>query len=187
MIHFGHAVDYVQHVLGYGFVNWPHGTLKNRRTRINLVDADGKIIKENVPKTADDTIFVVGTLSTGVPLSMTLRGGMPFKGTPGLDWRIYGETGELRVTASGPFLQIGYPDTKVEVHNFEHDKLEEVEIPRDDLDVEGGDAYGGFAARNVGRLYRELAKGQVNCSFEDAVERHEFLETLYFENKYWDG
>ena len=185
-IHLGHAVDYVQFVLGYGFKS-PHGLLEGRRKYVSLVDAEGKVVKENVPKTADDTIFIVGTLSSGVPLSMTLRGGKPFKGTLGLDWRMYGETGEIRVTASGPFLQVGYADMKVEVHTFEGDKLEEVEIPTDELDVEGGDQFGGLAARNVGRLYRGLTKGDVNCSFEDAVDRHEFLEELYKQNGYLKG
>lgn len=185
-IHFGHSVDYVQYVLGYGFKS-PHGLLQRRRTHINVVDAEGKVVKESVPKTADDTIFVTGTLSTGVPVSMTLRGGKPFKSTPGLDWRIYGETGEIRLTASGPFLQIGYPDMKIELHTFEGDGVEEIEIPKDELDVEGKDAFGGFAARNVGRLYKGLANGEVSCSFEDAVERHEFLEELYKQNGYLQG
>jgi hypothetical protein len=29
-----------------------------------------------------------------------------------------------------------------------------------------------------------LAEGRVNCSFEDAVERHEFIEGLYRDNGY---
>jgi predicted dehydrogenase len=186
-IHFGHAVDYFQHALGYGFKS-PRGLLENRRTNINLVDAEGKVVRENVPKTADDTIFVTGTLSNGIPVSLSLRGGKPFKGTPGLDWRIYGETGEIRVTGSGPFLQIGYPDMKIELHDFEKDTVEEVEIPIDELDVEApGAAFGGYASRNVGRLYRGLAKGEVNCSFKDAVDRHEFLEELYKQNGYLQG
>ena len=186
-IHFGHAVDYVQAVLGYGFVE-PKGLLERRRTHVKLVDGEGKVLKDGVEKTADDTIFVTGKLKNGIPVSMTLRGGKPFKGTPGLDWRIYGEKGEIRVTASGPFLQIGYPDMNIQVHDFESDRLEEVEIPRDDLDEgEGKDAFGGLAAKNVGRLYRGLAMGEVNCSFEDAVERHEFLEELYKQNGYLEG
>jgi predicted dehydrogenase len=180
-IHFGHSVDYVQAVLGYGFTA-TRALLENRRTHVNLVDAEGKVVKENVPKTADDTIFLTGTLSTGIPVSMSLRGGKPFKGTPGLDWRIYGETGEIRVTAMGPFLQIGYPDMKIELYDVEKDTVEEVQIPKDDFD----DGY-EFAARNVGRLYRGLAKGEVNCSFEDAVLRHELLEELYQQNGYLEG
>ena len=183
-IHFGHAVDYVQAVLGYGFKD-PKGLLEGRRTHIDLVDGEGKVVEKNVPKTADDTIFVHGKLSTGVPVSLTLRGGKPFKGTPGLDWRIYGETGEIRITAGGPFLQIGYPDMKVELHTFETDVVEEVEVPKDEFDAEDpGSAFSGIASRNVGRLYKGLAEGEVNCSFEDAVERHEFLEELYRQNGY---
>jgi predicted dehydrogenase len=185
-IHFGHAVDYLQYVLGYGWKD-PHGLLQSQRTHINLVDGEGNVVKENVPKTADDTIFVTGTLSTGVPVSMTLRGGKPFKGAPGLDWRIYGETGEIRLTAAGTFLQIGYPDMKIELHAFESDSVVEVEIPKDEFDAADGGTFGGFAARNVGRLYKGLANGEVNCSFEDAVERHEFLEELYKQNGYFQG
>lgn len=40
---------------------------------------------------------------------MTLRGGKPFKDTPGLEWRIYGETGEIRVTAGGHYFKSGTP------------------------------------------------------------------------------
>ena len=186
-IHFGHAVDYVQAALGYGFEK-PHALLQNRRTHVNVVNGEGKLIEEGVPKTADDTIFVSGVLKNGIPVSLTLRGGKPFKGTPGLDWRIYGEKGEIRITASGPFLQVGYADQKIEIHDFESDWLEEVKIPSDELDdIKGTDAFGGVAGKNVGRLYKGLAAGEVNCSFEDAVERHEFLEELYKQNGYLEG
>jgi len=130
-IHFGHAIDYIQHgkyvspiykpetdtlhtVLGYGFTS-SHALLANRRTTTKLTNADGKILDEKHPITADDTIFLQGMLSSGIPLSYSLRGGPKFKDVPGLDWRIYGETGEIRLTATGPFLQIGYPDMKIEV------------------------------------------------------------------------
>ncbi|TVY83710.1 Galactose/lactose metabolism regulatory protein GAL80 [Lachnellula suecica] len=183
-IHFGHTIDYFQYVLGYGFQS-SNGLLENRRQKIDLVDGEGKVVERGVPKTSDDTIFVQGTLSSGIPFSLNLRGGAPFKGTPGLDWRIYGETGEIRVTASGPFLQVGYPDMKIELHNFAKDTAEEIEVARDELDIEAPEAaFGGYAARNVGRVYRGLAKGEINCSFEDAVERHEFLEELCKQNGY---
>lgn len=153
--------------------------LANRRPTVTLTDASGKVLEENHPKTADDTIFLHGILSSGIPLSMTLRGGPPFKDTPGLVWSIYGEKGEIRVTAGGPFLQIGYGEggIKVEVHDFEGGKVEKVEVKEElgDLPMPG---------RNVGRVYRELEAGQINCSFEDAVERHEFIEGLYKENGY---
>ena len=155
-IHFGHSVDYVQYVLGYGFEKAPHALLENRMTHIKLIDAAGKVVQEGYPKTADDTIFVSGKLKNGIPLSLTMRAGEPFKGTPGLDWRIYGEAGEIRVTSSRPFFQVGYEDMKIEVHDFASDGVEEVKIPRDEFDK-----LVGFAPRNVGRLYRGLVEGRL--------------------------
>jgi predicted dehydrogenase len=109
---------------------------------------------------------------------MTLRGGKPFKDTPGLEWRIYGETGEIRVTAGGPLLQIGYPDMKIQVHDFAKEAAEDVKIEADEFDTEKF----GLPARNVGRLYKAFADGSINCTFEDAVERHRLIEQMYREN-----
>ena len=128
----------------------PFQCLSGGERILDLVDADGKVIQKNVPRTADDTIFVHGTLSTGVPVSLTLRGGKPFIGTPGLDWRIQGKTCEIRVTAAGPFLQIGYSDMKIELHTFRKYTMDEVNIPKDELDVEDvGSAFNAHAVRNV--------------------------------------
>jgi hypothetical protein len=52
----------------------------------------------------------------------------------------------------------------------------DVELPRD-----GFDEY-GVPARNVGRLYEGLAEGEVNCSFEEAVQWHELIDGMYKEN-----
>jgi len=178
-IHFGHSIDTVQYVLGYGFKPAPKTVLANRRPIVQLVDATGKVIDEKYPKDTEDTIFLSGTLPSGIPLSFTLRGGKPFKDMPGLEWRIYGETGEIRLTSSGPFLQIGYPDMKIQVHDFEKDTVEDVELDKDEFDEEG--KY-GLAARNVGRVYKEFAEGKSICTFEDAVERHALIDTIYKEN-----
>lgn len=157
-------------VLGYGFTSTPKTLLANRRPFVNLTDSDGKIVEANRPKSTDDTLFFHGTLSTGIPLSATLRGGPPFKGTPGMEWQIYGEKGEIRITASGPFLQIGYPDMKVEVQVGE--EVEEVAVEGDVFDDLG------LPARNVARVYEALARGVNTCSWEDAVERHALLERM---------
>lgn len=131
-IHFGHAIDFVQSglssfslqkhcptntqkqmltetVLGYGFES-TKSLLANRRKTQVLLGKDGEAIDEKRAKTADDTIFLHGVLNTGVPLSVSFRGGAPFAGEPGLDWRIYGDEGEIRITAAGVFLQIGFPE-----------------------------------------------------------------------------
>jgi len=59
------------------------------------------------------------------------------------------------------------------------DTVEVVEADKDEIDD-----LVGMAARNVGRVYREFNKGNINCTFEDAVQRHEFIEKLYKENGY---
>ena len=159
-----------------------------------MVDSESKVLEEKHQKTSDDTIFLQGTLKTSsIPVSYALRGGSPFPGTPGLEWRIYGEKAEIRVTAAGPFLQIGYPGMKVEVHDFnfkgEGNGVQEVSVEEDEWDGKGW----AWATRNVARVYEGLrewdGKGEREglCTWEDAVERHEFLEGLYKENGYVEG
>jgi len=176
-IRFGHQIDYFQQVLGYGFSS-QHAVFANRHPNVGRKDLAGNIISE-FTKTADDTLHLVGTLKNGIPISFCLNGaGKPFKGVPGLEWRIYGEKGELRITAAKPFLPIGDDEMKIELYDFATDSVEVVEIPVDEMDTFH------WVTRNVARLYRGLAKGEVNCSFEDAVERHEFLAELFKENGY---
>ncbi|KAK0119923.1 transcription regulator gal80 [Cadophora gregata] len=182
-IHFGHSIDYIQAVLGYGFTPAPKTLLASRRSHQKLLSSSNELIKEEHPVTSDDTIFLHGSLTTGVPLAFSLRGGKPFKDVPGLDWRIYGETGEIRVTSSGPFLNVGYPDVKISISDFDlyggdSKDTVTVEVEKDEFD---GDSW-GLPSKNVARIYRDLAEGRVNCSFEDAVEGHELIDEMYKEN-----
>ncbi|PVH73228.1 NAD-P-binding protein [Cadophora sp. DSE1049] len=177
-IHFGHAFDYVQ--FGYGFQTPPKTLLANRRPFVKMLDHNGRTVEEVHRKTSDDTIFLHGTLSNdSIPVSFALRGGMPFPSTPGLEWRIYGEEGEVRVTAAGIFLQIGYADMKIQVAKF-GGVVEEVQVKGDEFDAEG---Y-GLVSKNVGRIYRCLERGEREglCGFDDAVQRHELIDEMYREN-----
>lgn len=167
-------------VLGYNFETPPKSLLVTTRKQIALVSSSGEVVDPAFEKETPDFITLQGTLATGIPVSLTLRGGKAFKGTQGLEWRIYGEKGEIRITASGPFLGVGYPDVKIEVHDFKSDSLEEITIVDDDSEVEGVQG----PARNVARVYEKIAEGKGNCSFEDAVERHEFLHNLWTDNGY---
>lgn len=54
-----------------------------------------------------------------------------------------------------------------------------VEIEQDEFDQDG---KFGLPARNVARLYEGLSDGLINCSFEDAVERHGLIEGMFKEN-----
>jgi predicted dehydrogenase len=95
-----------------------------------------------------------------------------------MEWDIYGEKGAIRVTAPGPFLflSLGLDSMKIQIQDGEGYKAEEVEIP--------GDEFSGYEhrARDVAWVYKELAEGAINCSFEDAVERHELIDGIYKEN-----
>ena len=93
-----------------------------------------------------------------------------------MDWTIHGEKGTIRITSPSPFVQIGYDGMKIELQEGEGEKAEVVEI--------GGDEFDGYAhpARNVARVYKAFAKEGINCSFEDAVERHALIEAMYREN-----
>lgn len=163
-------------MLGYGFQGQPKALLANRRKFQKLLSSDGAVIDEKHAKTSDDTIFLNGTLSSGIPLSFSLRGGKPFPGQPGMEWTIHGEKGTIRVTSPSPFVQIGYDGMKIEVQEGEGEKVETVNVEEDEFD-----SY-AYPARNVGRLYKAFAKGEINCSFEDAVERHALIERIYRDN-----
>ena len=70
---------------------------------------------------------------------------------------------------------------KIEVHDFESDSVEEIEIPVDEVDALP------MNARNVGRVYRAFANGEISCNFEDAVDRHQLIDEVYRENGYFEG
>ncbi|KAI9745111.1 MAG: transcription regulator gal80 [Claussenomyces sp. TS43310] len=175
-IHFGHSVDYILQTLGE-FETF-HGLLGNQRKTIKLLNPDGSVLDKAHKKTSEDHIMIHGRLKdSGALLSINMRGGKPFKDAPGLDWRIYGETGEIRFTAGGPFVTMGYPDMTISLHDFSKDTVEKIEIP-EDLEALP------MPARNVGRIYNAIATGDLSlcCDFEDAVRRHRFIDELYKEN-----
>lgn len=97
--------------------------LSNVRPHAPVYTDDGELLEEQFVKDTPDTLFLTGTLSTGIPLSITMRGGRPFKRTPGYDWRIYGEKGEIRISSSSTFLNTGAVKSIIEIHNFEDDGM----------------------------------------------------------------
>lgn len=70
---------------------------------------------------------------------------------------------------------------KIQLMRGEGGEVEEVEIEKDEFDE--GEQF-PMASRNVARVYKGLSAGENNCSFEDAVERHELLDAMYRENGY---
>jgi hypothetical protein len=112
--------------------------------------------------------------------------------TPQFVWRIYGEVGEVEVTASGVLLSTSYgylPDLKILLHDHKSGKTEKINLEPDEF----FDTLPA-AARNIGRVYEKYAEvtgvksvdhptedGLV--SFGEAMKRHDLIDTML---KRWD-
>ncbi|KAJ5984808.1 hypothetical protein N7522_012004 [Penicillium canescens] len=170
-----HLLDTVQEVLGE-FSSF-HSLLSNQRPIVKIVKDDGSVAKENVEKTTPDHVMIQGSLKSGAVFSATIRGGSPFKGSPGLEWRIYGEKGEIKITGPSAFIEI-VGTNSIQLHDFDTDEIVEIALKN-----------GAFAEmdpiyRNLARVYEAIAAGDKSllCDFEDAVERHHFIEEIYNKN-----
>ncbi|KAJ5472304.1 hypothetical protein N7530_006305 [Penicillium desertorum] len=170
-----HLLDTVQEVLGE-FSSF-QSLLSNQRRVVKIVKADGSVVKENAVKTTPDHVMIQGTLNSGAVLSATIRGGAPFKGSPGLEWSIYGEKGEIKIAGPSAFIEI-VGTSSVQLHDFATDEIVELKLKN-----------GTFAEmypinRNLARVYEAIAAGDKSllCDFEGAVKRHHFIEEVYNQN-----
>jgi hypothetical protein len=59
-----------------------------------------------------------GTLESGALISAHLQGGKAFPDTPGLGLRIDGKNGGIRDVAPGVFPHMGFPETKITIHDM---------------------------------------------------------------------
>lgn len=131
-------------------------------------------------KDTPDQVLVQGTLTSGAVLSFHIRGGSAFPSAPKFQWRIYGEKGEIEITATGALLNVGYDDEKILLHDQISGEVETVEVEKDEWDELPR------PARNIGRLYETYWKGEGGSDvvdFEGAVKRHALIEDLY---EHWD-
>lgn len=167
-------IDYVLYALG-PLASYK-GNLSTQRKETQTVDTDGKVLRA-VTRGTPDTFSLQGTLKSGADLTVYMRGGKPFKGEPGLLWRIYGEKGEIQVTSAGVFFNVGYPaeSIAVKVHNHEADTVEQIDYSdlahHDDLPL---------PAKNVAALYEAFADERTDeyVQWDEAVTRHELLHNL---------
>jgi len=144
-----------------------------QRPEVSLRGSDGKIV-ETVTSDVPDHISIIGDLASGAPVTINLRRGQPFKGSPGFFWNIDGELGEIRVTAPSPLFPAFDADVKIEIYNFANDNVEELKWQWNDTSLP-------VAARNVGALYDQFsfgAKGQYP-DFNEAVKRHREIEAVF--------
>ncbi|KAL3472710.1 hypothetical protein BJX99DRAFT_272744 [Aspergillus californicus] len=170
-----HFLDTVQQVLGE-FSSF-QSLLSNQRPVVKFIKADGSVVKENAEKTAPDHVMIQGTLESGAVLSAMIRGGAPFKGSPGLEWRIYGEKGEIKLEGPTAFIEI-VGTTSIQLHDFDTDEVVEIELKN------GTFAEMGTMNRNLAHVYEAIAAGgkTLLCDFEDAVKRHQFIGEVYNQN-----
>ena len=169
-IGFGHMIDFVMLVLGELSVS--QSQLNILRPEVPIMASDGTIL-ETVATDVADHIMLQGILScSGAPLSVTFRRGPPFKGTPGFIWSVYGEKGEIRITAAGPALQANDDETTIAVHTFDQEDVEVIECDR----VRNLPA----SARNVAAMYEAFATKETRKypDFGHAVLRHRQIEEM---------
>ncbi|RVX70375.1 hypothetical protein B0A52_05874 [Exophiala mesophila] len=153
--------------------------IKNTRPTVDLVDGTfTTIVEPKHQKTAHDHMFVNGTLEGDVPFSFTIRGGATFKDTPGLDWRIYGTKGEIRLTTNYGVLHGAGIEVKVQVF---WEGTGEVK----DVDLAVGSTDAGFGldspADDIARLYDAFAKRRTDqyLDFEGCLRWARFIQKAY--------
>ncbi|TEA12987.1 Galactose/lactose metabolism regulatory protein GAL80 [Colletotrichum sidae] len=177
-IGFGHLFDQVQHVLGEPTHIKSHVQIQRPHVPIR----DGQQVTETVTSDVPDLIVTAGTLpassrvAEGATLLTRFRRGQPFKGDPALVWTINGDKGELRLTSDTITALQANAETsavRIEVHDFRTDEVERVDWAWSEWEAELP-----VWARSVGALYEDFAAGRKVPDFEDAVKRHEQLESI---------
>ncbi|RHZ46496.1 uncharacterized protein CDV56_103032 [Aspergillus thermomutatus] len=173
-IHVGHTLETVTSVLGEfkAFTS----SCAISRPELDLVDyADGgKVVEQSVRNTVPDQILMHGTTEkSDAFVSINLYAGKEMPGLPRLDWRIQGEKGWLRVTSPMLFLNVGTPETKLELYRTESGQVEEVQVDEDEWDSLP------IPAQNIARLYEAYRKGEWYPTFDWALRRHELIDGMW--------
>jgi predicted dehydrogenase len=168
----GHSLDTLSYVLGE-FADLS-AALELRRPLITVGETG-----EQVAKTADDQIAVIGTLTSGVTASVHIREAVA--GGIGFLWEINGTDGTLRITADAPYP--GILPLAVAGARGQGD-LAELAVPVA-LTEKWPDltTLNGTPAFNVGRAYAAFAADSHNGThtvpgFADAVRRHEVIDAI---------
>ena len=172
------VVDSIQSALG-PFTK-TKSTLSTTRAKVDVLSSSGQVTETIKPNTPDHIIYS-GKLSNSdsAPISIFLRRAAPFKDTPGFVWSILGETGEIRVVATGPIFQAAEQSPQIFVESFENGDVQEV-------DLEDKQSSFKLPAKNIARLYEAFASGKQGTfpNFEDAIGLHKELAEVL---KQWDA
>jgi predicted dehydrogenase len=174
---FAHTADPVFFALG-GIPKEVSALLVTRWPKTRLLNADFTVDKV-VDREVADHIMMQGILpASGAPISITVRVGKHFKGTPALLWTILGSKGQIRVT-SPPTVTLDMGSGTIELFDHESDTVEVVQVSFA-VEVKELESPG---ARNVGMIYEKFAKGETEgehgfVDFEEAVRVHRLLDAM---------
>jgi len=100
-----------------------------RRPFKDVVDprAGNTVLGKDARNSVPDHLLIHGTLGpSNAVVVINFAGGDGIPGLPVLGWRVQGEIGWLRVTSSFMALNVGSPDTKLELFDTTSGKVEEV-------------------------------------------------------------
>jgi len=178
-IYGGHSIEAILSVLGE--LESQHTLLGSQYPTIDILKPDGTIAIKSQPQTSHDLLSLHGRLQNGASLTFHLRGvgrGATFPSTPNLDWRIFGSTGDIRVTHDESILGGGVETTPI-IELRKGEKVERIEVKVDELE---GVGEMPLIARNIGAVYEAFAEGEGYADFEHAVRRHRLIEEMYRQN-----
>ncbi|KJX95009.1 NAD-P-binding protein [Zymoseptoria brevis] len=185
-IHFSHTLDVITNAVSqlasYSVVldtKREKTLLRNKPHTYKPQSETGEPVKivGEVKRTSHDQIAIQGHLKNGAVFSFHMRGGHPFPDTPGLEWRVYGESGEIRITTPSANLHFGGPGHKIQLHDHKSGSVEDIDIPKDQWD----EMELPITARAPARIYEAFADGKQDGYgiWEDAVVRHRLVEEMY--------
>ncbi|CAJ0553089.1 Ff.00g116010.m01.CDS01 [Fusarium sp. VM40] len=151
----------------------PQSVSAQLRTTWPTVDVlvGDKVIQSQVQKTADDYASLQGTTKSGVTYTYTLRGGDAFSDGEGLVWDIIGDKGQIRVTGSTIMSNMGAEDYKIRLKKHATGLIEELPLDKR-LDLP-------LVSQNVGRVYEGFSDEGAHPTFDDAVQRHQYLDAVF--------
>ncbi|EGO53957.1 hypothetical protein NEUTE1DRAFT_124342 [Neurospora tetrasperma FGSC 2508] len=190
----GHLIDLLQSALGELTNVKSHFHIQ--RPLVPLKDSTTGTITRTVTSNTPDLLYVVGslpasdTVQQNASLHLRMRRGPPFPGEPAFVWTLTGEKGEIRVSSKESVaIILGAGEVKIEIHDYQTDKVEEVEWKWEEWQEELP-----APARNVGSVYegvweawnegisKEEGREKRYNDWEVAGRRHELLERLLVDN-----
>ncbi|KAK3319193.1 hypothetical protein B0H66DRAFT_260198 [Apodospora peruviana] len=179
-IGFGHVWDWVQNVVGD--VQNIQSRLQIQRPELNVIDSYTGRVSEIIKSDVPDLIALTGTLPgsehivEGATFSMKFRRARAFQGEPALVWTIYGEKGEIRLTAAvDTMLQVSQlADVTIEIDDFARHRVERVDFRWEKY------TELPLLSRSYASIYEAYAKGETGKygDFDYAVRRHAQLDGL---------